>query len=238
MPRGNKIKLHPNAIDISGQRSGRLTALYPTKGRSNDSILWLCQCKCENTTLVSAKNFRFGSVRSCGCLKRDRTSETRRLRLSGKRFGRLVAVRATEDRSDGKIVWECKCDCGQATRVRSTHLTSGATVSCGCYLSELAAKMQNEREHPFGKDHPNWKGGFCRKDYHDFTEAFKTEIRNRDHNTCQACGRTREEEGKELAVHHIDYDKTNSVPENCVTLCNSCHTKTNFNRKQWIKRFT
>lgn len=32
-------------------------------------------------------------------------------------------------------------------------------------------------------------------------------------------------------------NKLNSLPQNCVCLCNSCHSKTNFNRVHWIKFF-
>lgn len=40
-----------------------------------------------------------------------------------------------------------------------------------------------------------------------------------------------------LSIHHIDYNKLNTIKENCVCLCNSCHTKTNFNREHWTKFF-
>jgi len=38
-------------------------------------------------------------------------------------------------------------------------------------------------------------------------------------------------------AHHIDYEKTNNVEGNLVSLCKSCHTKTNFNRDAWIAYF-
>lgn len=56
--------------------------------------------------------------------------------LTGKRFGKLVVVRETEERRNGKVVWECVCDCGNTCKVRSCHLISGHTKSCGCYSSE------------------------------------------------------------------------------------------------------
>lgn len=36
-----------------------------------------------------------------------------------------------------------------------------------------------------------------------------------------------------LAIHHIDYDKLNSDEKNLISLCFSCHNKTNVNREQW-----
>jgi hypothetical protein len=40
--------------------------------------------------------------------------------------------------------------------------------------------------------------------------------------------------GYKLPVHHIDYDKKNNVPLNLISLCKSCHSKTGYNRDNWI----
>ena len=56
--------------------------------------------------------------------------------LTGQRFGRLIVIRMGDDKytPSGKriITWDCICDCGNTTNVRSAHLTSGHTWSCGC----------------------------------------------------------------------------------------------------------
>ncbi len=59
-----------------------------------------------------------------------------RLDLTNKRFGRLVAVKATPLRNNGNILWECKCDCGNIKRVRAHVLRCGDTRSCGCLVKE------------------------------------------------------------------------------------------------------
>lgn len=59
----------------------------------------------------------------------------------GKRFGKLLAIEPTEERIHGKIVWRCRCDCGNYCMVMSTRLASGHTKSCGCYNSEHTVKM-------------------------------------------------------------------------------------------------
>lgn len=53
------------------------------------------------------------------------------LDLHGKKFGLLTAMNAS-GKSGSNISWLCKCDCGAETEVRSSHLVSGATRSCGC----------------------------------------------------------------------------------------------------------
>ena len=37
--------------------------------------------------------------------------------------------------------------------------------------------------------------------------------------------------------NHIDYDKDNLDPKNLISLCKSCHMKTNHNRAYWINYF-
>jgi hypothetical protein len=58
--------------------------------------------------------------------------------LSGKRFGRLVALRpvykskAEGHQSSYGVEWECQCDCGNIVVVGSVKLSRGTTLSCGC----------------------------------------------------------------------------------------------------------
>lgn len=37
--------------------------------------------------------------------------------------------------------------------------------------------------------------------------------------------------------HNIDYNKNNNDLNNLVTLCHSCHSKTNGNRNNWLNHF-
>lgn len=65
--------------------------------------------------------------------------------LTGKRFGKLVVIERTDDyiQSDGKhkVMWLCRCDCGNIKAVLSHSLTSGRTKSCGCYnLKDLTGQ--------------------------------------------------------------------------------------------------
>jgi hypothetical protein len=79
---------------------------------------------------------------------------------------------------------------------------------------------------------PNWQGGKSFEPYTtNWTDTLKRAIRERDHYTCEICG------NNGCFVHHIDYNKENCNSINLITLCNSCHMKTNFNREKWIKYF-
>lgn len=58
-------------------------------------------------------------------------------------------------------------------------------------------------------------------------------IRTRDDYTCQLCG-----DSPSVDVHHIDYDTDNNDVLNLITLCCSCHGKTNGKserRVRWTK---
>ncbi|MCL6479319.1 MAG: AP2 domain-containing protein [Peptococcaceae bacterium] len=60
------------AIDMSGEKYGRLTCLQATgETTKNRSALWLCICDCGNMTIVSRDSLRKGNTRSCGCLFRE-----------------------------------------------------------------------------------------------------------------------------------------------------------------------
>jgi hypothetical protein len=81
-----------------------------------------------------------------------------------------------------------------------------------------------------------WQGGKFKDSYpEEFNNYLKELIRERD-GVCQLCMGL--DENKELAVHHIDYDKENNSLNNLISLCNSCHAKTHTNRIFWINKLT
>lgn len=61
--------------DLAGLSFGRLTAIAPTRERSNDGgVLWLCRCECGKELLVKATYLTQGHTKSCGCLSRENCS--------------------------------------------------------------------------------------------------------------------------------------------------------------------
>lgn len=70
---------------VQGQRFGRLIAVTPAPGRNNRTVSWVCQCDCGTSRTVRIAHLRAGSVRSCGCLRRERMSAMRRAQLVGHR---------------------------------------------------------------------------------------------------------------------------------------------------------
>lgn len=48
-------------------------------------------------------------------------------------FGRLTCIKPVERRANGHIVYECRCECGNAAFVTCSNLRSGHSNSCGCH---------------------------------------------------------------------------------------------------------
>jgi len=98
-----------------------------------------------------------------------------------------------------------------------------------CYYRKHSIKTS-------GTGHWNWKGGISCEPYCDawVDKEFKEDILERDNYECQNpnCWET----NKKICVHHIDYNKKNCNPNNLITLCASCNSRANFNRK-WHKSF-
>ncbi|HLO11332.1 MAG TPA: hypothetical protein VK190_03625 [Pseudoneobacillus sp.] len=57
--------------------------------------------------------------------------------VTGKRYGKLVAIEIDINARSTRTVWKCKCDCGNITYVSLSDLKNGKTKSCGCLRAEF-----------------------------------------------------------------------------------------------------
>jgi hypothetical protein len=121
--------------DLTGQRFGKLTVLEATSERKNNHIVWRCLCDCGNEKLASSQHLQNGGVTSCGCAAKA-ANKRKIIDLTGKRFGRLTALEATDKRSGNSTIWKCQCDCGNTCFAASHNLRSGNVKSCGCLASD------------------------------------------------------------------------------------------------------
>lgn len=65
------------AIDLSGQRFGKLTVVGRCgDGSSGRPVIWSCVCDCGAETTVSSSNLRNGTTASCGCKRNERKGNT------------------------------------------------------------------------------------------------------------------------------------------------------------------
>lgn len=127
----------PPLKSIVGERYGKLEVIsradnHITKG-GNSIVMWECKCDCDREITVSGICLRQGQ-KSCGkCASEEHI---------GKRFGRLIVESVSDKKSNsGRTLLHCKCDCGNYIDVSISALNSCATVSCGCYIAEIARKI-------------------------------------------------------------------------------------------------
>lgn len=59
----------------------------------------------------------------------------KKVNLTGQRYGNLTVLAPAENIGT-RTAWLCLCDCGRETIVKTHHLRSGHTKSCGCQNGE------------------------------------------------------------------------------------------------------
>ncbi len=129
--------------DITGQRFGRLVAVKFCYFDEQYKDYWLFHCDCGNEKILAAGNVKWGNVRSCGCLLTEHAKSMRTRDISGQRFGKLTAIRPTEERdAAGAVIWECDCDCGNKAYYSINRLRLGKAKSCGCLRKRSKAPKE------------------------------------------------------------------------------------------------
>jgi len=113
---------------LIGQKFGRLTVISIDGKASNGTAIYKCLCDCGNETRTRKGRLVNGENKSCGC--------SGMLDLTGRTFGRLIAIRPVGKTICGNYKWECLCSCGNTAIVRSGLLMRGGTKSCGCLHRE------------------------------------------------------------------------------------------------------
>lgn len=144
--------------DISGNTYGILTAIKSLDIRKGGSILWLFSCECGNSKELTVSQITSGHFASCGCMHYKGTP----LDLSGKRFGRLVAIEPVDKNKAGQYIWSCHCDCGNIHNVAGTQLVEGKSKSCGCYAKEVCGKATITHGMSNTPEYGSWKNAIAR----------------------------------------------------------------------------
>jgi hypothetical protein len=101
---------------------GTLYEEYVVKQKSTWTIGKENNCN-HTTVLYTLKRFKIPLRTKTEALTENLINET---------FGKLKVVKQSDKNTNGKIHWECICDCGKETTVSATSLKEGKTKSCGC----------------------------------------------------------------------------------------------------------
>ena len=216
--------------NLIGMIFGRLIVveLYLNNNEKNNGIYWLCKCNCGKFCIVKSENLKNGHTKSCGCLRRETSSEIGKIYggnffkdLTGLRFGRLVVINFNYISIKNQVFWNCLCDCGKTTIVNTNGLNTGHTQSCGCLRKDSQLRGENS---------PKWKGGInpenTRIRMSTEYNIWRKSVFERDNYTCQECGAY----GVKLNAHHINsfakFPEERFNVGNGITLCVDCHKNT------------
>ena len=124
------MKHHGRPVeDLTGQRFGSLTVLHREPNQNGGRV------GCANVIVETHARYSAGISNEEAqqvVAARKRTGNNR-LDLTGRKFGRLLVLCPTENRSKrGSVCWKCRCDCGNKVEVSSDFLVEGICQSCGC----------------------------------------------------------------------------------------------------------
>ena len=151
--------------------------------------------------------------------------------LSGCKYGRLQVL-CIDGKYRGAYRWKCQCDCGLTISVPGYHLTSGHTISCGCYNRFVVGERNRK---PDGEAAKNRAYGYLIKSARArgyVVELTKEQFLELSQQPCFYCGCMPDNsnlcKGKhgDFAYNGMDrLDNTKGYSkENCVPCCKSCNT--------------
>lgn len=130
-------------VDISGQRSGRLTAVKRVDDyvspKGKHTARWLCRCDCGKEIIILRNTWT--RVQSCGCIRAEKAAATTKVKPR-QRYGKWTVIKSVpleKTYANGlRTGWLCRCDCGTERVVTAKSLTSGESHSCGCVTTAKA----------------------------------------------------------------------------------------------------
>ena len=127
--------------NLIGRRFGKLVVIGRAENDRFGKTRWLCQCDCGNQKVINGSSLLRGLTTSCGCKHKMNPYNTSRIvDETGHRYGKLVVLSLNTDpeyQTDGRAMWNCKCDCGNTCVVSGKLLRSGHVRSCGCQIKSV-----------------------------------------------------------------------------------------------------
>lgn len=193
------------------------------------------------------------SIRVCGnCHARfhptfntNHCEKCRNVRKNCKRCGKEFTVPRSHDR----VVF-CSPTCAALNRWKDVFKTRAERRppcdNCGKPITRKGWDYSRQQKHNFcslkcyrewlpgngvgGTDHPRWTGGY--EGYYGRSWKRQRTLARRRDKVCQRCGKTPEENGKALDVHHIkpfrdfgiEREKEAHNLSNLICYCSNCHS--------------
>jgi len=212
--------------------------------KKNDPDFIIKKCKYCGKDRVVHKKYEDSENIFCDPHCRDSGLRTQKCKKCGTIFKYNKFVPYCFDCYDLQFVTKCQ-ECGKPIKKKRKYVVNSHNYEIVKDKVRLGKKGLNHRfiksemiycsnKCAILQERPYYYEGISDEIYpHDFNEILKSKIKKRDNNQCQLCGAK-----QDLVIHHIDYNKENNEPTNLITLCKSCHPKTNYKRKTWVQLFS
>lgn len=82
--------------------------------------------------------------------------------MIGERFGRLVVLKQSGRTKNRGMIVECRCDCGNTSRVAATSLKQRLTKSCGCLSRDVLVARSTKHGGCGSPEYASWSGMLAR----------------------------------------------------------------------------
>jgi hypothetical protein len=136
----------PRALDLAGQKFGKLTVLERLGKNDRGHYIWRCRCDCGNYVDAVGYAVKNGSWQSCGkCGKRP---VERSVNIAGQVVGDYMAIERIGTYGTS-AKWRCVCTtCGSEKEQGAYQFRIGKRASCpactaGMKRGEVIARMAN-----------------------------------------------------------------------------------------------
>ena len=127
-------------IKEHGVPDSQLTVVRPDP---NKPQYWICRCDCGKEKSIRRGHLFDGSTKTCGHGTSRKSTNTKKIDMTGwvmKEHGversRLTVIDQAPHKN-GRVAWNCICECGNKTVVLGTALRDGSILSCGCLTHDV-----------------------------------------------------------------------------------------------------
>jgi hypothetical protein len=122
--------------DYTGQKFGKLTALYKVRNDIGKGVIWNFLCECGNEVeKIGSPIARNEGALHCGCSPGYFSKTKNEI---GNRYGKLVVIENNGLDNKQRALWKCQCDCGNIIIHQGARLRRGAKTHCGCVKPDLS----------------------------------------------------------------------------------------------------
>lgn len=168
-------------INITGRKFNKLTAIEFSHKRHRN--YWIFKCDCGKSISAIKSSVISGSIKSCGCFKKED--------ITGQKFNRLTAISYSHTDKNRYLIWLFSCVCGNEIKTTVSSVRTGKTKSCGCLKKEKIGNLNRRhnkcRNRNYSGSYRSWCAmkNRCGKDknyleitYCDDWESFKNFYRD------------------------------------------------------------